>query len=165
MMNAISDVSWLHTKEKNDVVKKKNTSLFETLKNRFWHFTKRIWCIVKKPSTLLSYIHKAFWINLVIHMCNKRRVLGITLLQTPKIMPIFLCVRRDKLWKNDPCLSRAGVRLERKRSEDAGQMISDCFCVSKCHLHRLAQIMAQSKKRGHSAQIVAQHKKRGHSNS
>ena len=131
---------------------------FDTLQNVFD-------VSLKNEARFLSYIHKAFWINLVIHMCNKRRVLGITLLQTPKIMPIFLCVQRDKLCKNDPCLSRAGVRLERKRSEDAGQMISDCFCVSKCHLHRLAQIMAQSKKRGHSAQIMAQHKKRGHSNS
>ena len=63
-----------------------------------------------------SIYMKLFWIDLVIYTS----ILGITLAHPPQIMPIFLCVRHDKLCKNDPCLSLADVRPKKKQSENEG---------------------------------------------
>ena len=128
-MKAISDVSDC-TKGKKDVVKQRHTSLLETLKNIGFDNLQNI-CFFKQPNMLLSYLHEAFWINLVIYMYYQRTVLRITFAQPAQIMLIFLCVWHDELCKNDPCLCLADDWSREKDQRTWDTMISGCFCVSK----------------------------------
>ena len=117
VMNAISDVSD-YTKEKNDFVMPKHTGLLETLKNVGFSTLQNIFdASLNNQASFYCIYMKLFESTLFIRAI---RVLGITLVQPPQIMSIFLCVRHDELCKNDLFLSLADVRPERKRSENVG---------------------------------------------
>ena len=78
--------------------------------------------------------------------------MGITLGQTLQIMLIFLCVRHDELCKNDPCLSLADVRPERKRSENVGhddQRLLLCIKVGSVIYIDLGEGQGIEQKTGH----------------
>ena len=100
---------------------------------------KHIWCIFKQPSTLLSYIHETFWINLAIHTWYEyswykysTNYVHITLRSKWRIMqewPLFI-TRRCSTWKK--IIRERGTRWS-----------ADVFVYQsqKCHLHQLAKIM------------------------
>ena len=75
---------------------------------------------LKNQARFYRIYMKLFESILFIHTCNKGTVLGITLVEPPQIMPRFLCIRHNELCKNDPCLSLADIRPEKKRLENVG---------------------------------------------
>lgn len=115
---------WLHWRKEWCCQEKTYQSSGDSEKYRLWHIAKQIWCIFIQPGTILTYIHQAFWVNLAIHI-------GITLVQSPQIMPLFLCFRRDELCKNDPCLSLADVRLSIEQEFRALQVLGGNKWIAK----------------------------------
>ena len=135
-MKAISDVSDC-TKGKKDVVKQKHTSLLETMKNiGFDNLQNIFWCFFKQPNMLLSYLHEAFWINLVIYLYYQRTVFVFDMTNYARMTPVYVSQMIDL----------------KKRIKERGTRWSAAVFVyqsRECHLHRLVQIIAESKKIGH----------------
>ena len=121
VMNAISDVSG-NTKEKNDAVNQKHTSLLETLKNiGFDILTQNTFDASLNKQVRFYRIYMTLFDSILLFIrATREQSWELHLYILHKLCPYFFAFYMINYARMTPCLSLADVRPERKRLENVG---------------------------------------------
>ena len=130
VMNAISDVSD-YTKEKNDFVKPKHTSLLETLKNVGFSTLQNIFdASLNNQASFYCIYMKLFESTLFIRAIREESW-ELHLYSLHKLCPYFFAFDTTNCGRMISVYLSQMFDLKENDQRTWGTMISGCFCVSK----------------------------------